>query len=76
MHSLVSIKHCPQATARQSSHHLIIPCFRCYNANNGLSYCWCSTKDLCNGATAVRTSRGVTVVAAVVAIVSAWWGAT
>lgn len=21
---------------------------RCYTANNGLSYCWCSQKDLCN----------------------------
>ena len=21
---------------------------RCYTANNGLTYCWCSTKDLCN----------------------------
>lgn len=21
---------------------------RCYNAQNGLSYCWCSQKDLCN----------------------------
>ena len=25
---------------------------RCYSAKNGLSYCWCSTKDLCNSATA------------------------
>jgi hypothetical protein len=25
---------------------------RCYTAKNGLSYCWCSTKDLCNSATA------------------------
>ena len=24
---------------------------RCYTAKNGLSYCWCSTKDLCNSAT-------------------------
>ena len=24
---------------------------RCYMANNGLTYCWCSTKDLCNAAT-------------------------
>ena len=23
---------------------------RCYTATNGLSYCWCSTKDLCNSA--------------------------
>ena len=23
---------------------------RCYTANNGLTYCWCSTKDLCNTA--------------------------
>jgi len=23
---------------------------RCYTAKNGLSYCWCSTKDLCNSA--------------------------
>ena len=23
---------------------------RCYNAQNGLSYCWCSQKDLCNAA--------------------------
>nr|XP_040564205.1 uncharacterized protein LOC121114335 [Lepeophtheirus salmonis]XP_040564206.1 uncharacterized protein LOC121114335 [Lepeophtheirus salmonis] len=22
---------------------------RCYTAKSGLSYCWCSTKDLCNG---------------------------
>jgi len=23
---------------------------RCYTAQNGLSYCWCSQKDLCNSA--------------------------
>ncbi|XP_059099599.1 uncharacterized protein LOC131893561 [Tigriopus californicus] len=22
---------------------------KCYNAKNGLSYCWCSSRDLCNG---------------------------
>lgn len=40
---------------------------RCYDADNGLSYCWCSTKDLCNAATPVRwqatTSAPMTVLA-------------
>ena len=27
---------------------------RCYMAKNGLSYCWCSQKDLCNSAMASR----------------------
>ena len=27
---------------------------RCYTAKNGLSYCWCSTKDLCNSATSLK----------------------
>ena len=74
---MFSLKTLPKSHNVSRPTTLYVPCFRCYNANNGLSYCWCSTKDLCNGATAVRTSRGVvTVVAAVVAIVSAWWGAT
>ena len=29
---------------------------RCYTAKNGLSYCWCSTKDLCNSATSLKLS--------------------
>lgn len=34
---------------------------RCYTAKNGLSYCWCSTKDLCNSAPATiqRTPSSV-----------------
>ena len=31
---------------------------RCYNADNGLSYCWCSTKDLCNAAPKARVASG------------------
>ena len=33
---------------------------RCYTANNGLSYCWCSTKDLCNSATSLKMSLAST----------------
>lgn len=27
---------------------------KCYNAKNGLSYCWCSSRDLCNGSSHLR----------------------
>ena len=30
---------------------------RCYMANNGLTYCWCSTKDLCNSATSFNFQK-------------------
>ena len=33
---------------------------RCYMAKNGLSYCWCSTKDLCNGAPGSHLGPSVT----------------
>ena len=33
---------------------------RCYTANNGLSYCWCSTKDLCNSATSLKMTLAST----------------
>ena len=44
---------------------------RCYNAKNGLSYCWCSTKDLCNGA----EKAGLTFRPSVVLLVSLWMAA-
>jgi hypothetical protein len=34
---------------RRSCFVLAVP-DRCYTANNGISYCWCSQKDLCNDA--------------------------
>ena len=30
---------------------------RCYTAQNGLSYCWCSQKDLCNSGFRLSLSR-------------------
>ena len=55
---------------------------RCYNANNGLSYCWCSTKDLCNGAQRTARTSLVTLLSASAASVMLWrtagggWGVT
>ena len=35
---------------------------RCYMANSGLTYCWCSQKDLCNAATCnFQKQRGTSV---------------
>ena len=41
---------------RQLIFYFLTGCFvlavpdRCYTAKNGISYCWCSGKDLCNSA--------------------------
>ena len=35
---------------------------RCYNADNGLSYCWCSTKDLCNATPSTAKSATTVIV--------------
>ncbi len=49
---------------------------RCYNANNGLSYCWCSTKDLCNAAertvAAARTPLTVLLAASAGMALASW----
>lgn len=48
---------------------------RCYNAKSGLSYCWCSTKDLCNGGDGRhgRTDSKVTMALAALAVAVSWW---
>ena len=55
---------------------------RCYTAKNGLSYCWCSTKDLCNSASSLKmnllSSYGQTLIQSVLSRASflyspLWW---
>ena len=38
---------------------------RCYNAKNGLSYCWCRSKDLCNAANRDQCASYTSLVVAV-----------
>ena len=55
---------------------------RCYTANNGLTYCWCSTKDLCNDGNRQRRPWAHLVFVAVAAVIlksflcdstPSWW---
>ena len=43
---------------------------RCYTAQNGLSYCWCSQKDLCNSAPHALKGRGLGVVSLLVGVLA------
>ena len=45
---------------------------RCYMAKNGLSYCWCSQKDLCNAAGRPPAKGGLALAVATAAVCLLW----
>lgn len=45
---------------------------RCYTAQNGLSYCWCSQKDLCNSGFQITSSIGMAAIAAAFNVFMPW----
>ena len=72
---------CVKIFISKANHNQVIrrDCFvlavpdRCYEAKNGLSYCWCSKKDLCNLANSTYQDHQLTFCGLLTFIVICIW---